>query len=103
ESGICHPPRSNPPRRSSPGPPSPCMTPSSDTDSVTVSFMVVSFPLFVSWVEILGRRQTHRWQWGAQGTYAPSIGRRVTAQAPVRPDLRGCDSALVVARRVVAP
>jgi hypothetical protein len=41
----CRPDRALRPGR---GPPSPCMTPSSDTDSVTVSFMVVSFPLFVS-------------------------------------------------------
>jgi hypothetical protein len=28
--------------------------------------MVVSLPPFVSWVETLGRRQTHRWPWARQ-------------------------------------
>src|SRR5918994_2409875 len=39
-SGATHPPRSNPPRRSSSGPPSPCITPSTVTIVVVVSFMI---------------------------------------------------------------
>jgi hypothetical protein len=38
--GVTHPPRSNPPLRSSSGPPSPCITPSTVTIVVVVSFMV---------------------------------------------------------------
>src|SRR6478672_12371740 len=40
---IAHPPRSNPPRRSSSGPPFPCITPSTETSVVVVSFMRSSF------------------------------------------------------------
>src|SRR4029079_16467056 len=39
--GACQPPRSNPPRRSSSGPPGPWYTPSRVTNSVAVSFMGV--------------------------------------------------------------
>src|SRR5207253_7778561 len=39
-SGGAHPPRSNPPLRSSPGPPRPCITPSTETCVTVVSFMV---------------------------------------------------------------
>src|SRR5919108_6459506 len=39
-SGVTHPPRSNPPLRSSSGPPSPCITPSTETIVMVVSFMV---------------------------------------------------------------
>ena len=38
--GVTHPPRSNPPLRSSSGPPRPCITPSTETMVVVVSFMV---------------------------------------------------------------
>src|SRR5206468_1455960 len=38
--GVTHPPRSNPPLRSSSGPPSPCITPSTVTIVRVVSFMV---------------------------------------------------------------
>src|SRR5450755_739705 len=38
-SGRAHPPRSNPPLRSSSDPPSPCITPSTETFVVTVSFI----------------------------------------------------------------
>src|SRR5215213_9873317 len=38
---MAHPPRSNPPLRSSSGPPSPCITPSTETFMLTVSFMVM--------------------------------------------------------------
>src|SRR5919205_2503723 len=38
-SGRAHPPRSNPPLRSSSGPPSPCITPSTETCVIVVSFM----------------------------------------------------------------
>src|SRR5215211_2762027 len=37
---VTHPPRSNPPLRSSSGPPSPCITPSTVTIVVVVSFMI---------------------------------------------------------------
>src|SRR5215210_6080288 len=37
---MAHPPRSNPPQRSSSGPPSPCITPSTETFVLVVSFMV---------------------------------------------------------------
>jgi len=43
-SGVTHPPRSNPPLRSSSGPPSPCITPSTETIVVTVNFMWVRPP-----------------------------------------------------------
>src|SRR5262245_40020125 len=39
---MAHPPRSNPPRRSSSGPPSPCITPSTETFMLTVSFMAAA-------------------------------------------------------------
>src|SRR5439155_20516085 len=44
--GVTHPPRSNPPLRSSSGPPSPCITPSTVTIVMVVSFMGSSF---LSW------------------------------------------------------
>ena len=37
---VTHPPRSNPPLRSSSGPPSPCITPSTVTIVMVVSFMI---------------------------------------------------------------
>src|SRR5688572_11219630 len=40
--GVTHPPRSNPPLRSSSGPPSPCITPSTVTIVKVVSFMVAA-------------------------------------------------------------
>src|SRR4029453_18097093 len=40
KSGRPHPPRSNPPLRSSSGPPSPCIAPSTETFVMVVSFMV---------------------------------------------------------------
>src|SRR5688572_10895289 len=40
EYGVIHPPRSNPPLRSSSAPPSPCITPSVVTIVVVVSFMI---------------------------------------------------------------
>src|SRR5438093_5915255 len=43
---VTHPPRSNPPLRSSSGPPSPCITPSTVTIVRVVSFMGSSF---LSW------------------------------------------------------
>src|SRR5215216_1524960 len=47
---VTHPPRSNPPLRSSSGPPSPCITPSTVTIVVVVSFMI-AVP-----VSLVGRR-----------------------------------------------
>src|SRR5438034_8264532 len=45
-SGLAHPPRSNPPLRFSSRPPFPCTTPSTETCVVVVSFMIaVSFSL----------------------------------------------------------
>src|SRR5437773_11837352 len=43
-----HPPRSNTPRSSSSGPPGPCITPSTETCAVVVSFMV-AVPFLVAW------------------------------------------------------
>src|SRR6266487_5404559 len=43
--GVTHPPRSNPPLRSSSGPPSPCITPSAVTIVMLVSFMIVPLSL----------------------------------------------------------
>src|SRR5438552_6473134 len=49
-----HPPRSNTPRSSSSGPPGPCITPSTETCVVVVSFMVAApFSLSVSLVGLL--------------------------------------------------
>src|SRR6266511_2658850 len=47
-SGGAHPPRSNPPLRSSSGAPSPCITPSTVTIVVVVSFMIV-VPFSLVW------------------------------------------------------
>src|SRR5215216_2600465 len=54
---MAHPPRSKPPLRSSSGPPSPCITPSTETFVVVVSFMV-----FLSLVALLSdpTERTHR-------------------------------------------
>src|SRR3981189_838673 len=41
-SGLAHPPRSNPPSRSGCRPPFPCITPSTETCVVVVSFMIVA-------------------------------------------------------------
>src|SRR6266511_4962636 len=41
-SKCAHPPRSNRPRSSSSGPPGPCITPSTETCAVVVSFIVVA-------------------------------------------------------------
>src|SRR5207245_8210452 len=40
--GTSHPPRVNPRPRSSSGPPGPCITPSTETNVVTVSFIALS-------------------------------------------------------------
>src|SRR2546429_371368 len=45
---MAHPPRSNPPLRSSSGPPRPCITPSTETFVVVVSFMVAG-PFSLVW------------------------------------------------------
>src|SRR5215211_8548694 len=47
-SGMAHPPRSNPSLRSSSGPPSPCITPSTETFMLSVSFMV-AVPFSLVW------------------------------------------------------
>src|SRR5215210_5819272 len=44
---MAHPPRSNPPLRSSSGPPSPCILPSTETFVLVVSFMVPFLSLVV--------------------------------------------------------
>src|SRR5437879_2611684 len=64
-----HPPRSNTPRSSSSGPPGPCITPSTETCVVVVSFMVaVPFSLSLSSFELTepGRR-THPSQQSPSG------------------------------------
>src|SRR4029450_6678285 len=45
--GMAHPPRSNPPLRSSSRPPSPCITPSTVTIVVVVSFTAAPFSMVV--------------------------------------------------------
>src|SRR6266508_5854816 len=45
---MAHPPRSNPPLRSSSGAPSPCITPSTETCVTVVSFMGSPFLLVVA-------------------------------------------------------
>src|SRR5215203_3208171 len=45
---MAHPPRSNPPLRSSSGPPSPCITPATETFVLVVSFMV-AVPFSLVW------------------------------------------------------
>src|SRR5918911_4389888 len=56
--GMAHPPRSNLPRSSSSGPPGPCITPSTETCVVVVSFMVV-VPFSLVWSSF-GRTGPHR-------------------------------------------
>jgi ribosomal protein S18 acetylase RimI-like enzyme len=51
KSGKAHPPRSNPPLRSSSGPPSPCITPSTETFVMVVSFMV-AVPFWLGFVVV---------------------------------------------------
>src|SRR3989442_3691581 len=64
-----HPPRSNTPRRSSSDPPGPCITPSTETCVVVVSFMVaVPFSLSLSSFESTGpRRRSHSSQQSPSG------------------------------------
>src|ERR687895_21721 len=59
--GATHPPRSTPPLRSSSGPPSPCITPSTVTIVVVVSFIVGSLLVDFSLVwSSFGRTGPHR-------------------------------------------
>src|SRR5437588_224213 len=58
-----HPPRSNTPRSSSPGPPGACITPSTETCVVVISFMVAA-PFSVSW-SLVG------WLTGSRGRSPP--------------------------------
>src|SRR5580700_8167129 len=44
ECGLIHPPYSKPPLESSSGPPGPCMTPSRETNSSTLTFLIAQFP-----------------------------------------------------------
>src|SRR2546425_11089826 len=64
-----HPPRSNTPRWSSSDPPGPCITPSTETCVVVVSFMVaVPFSLTLSSFESTGpRRRSHSSQQSPSG------------------------------------
>src|SRR6266567_5124702 len=60
-SGLAHPPRSNPPLRFSSGPPFPCTTPSTETCVVVVSFMGSSLSLVVVFLVMTApRRASHR-------------------------------------------
>src|SRR5919197_1868452 len=62
-SKCAHPPRSNRPRSSSSGPPGPCITPSTETCVVVVSFMiviVVPFSLVWSSFARTGPHRSHR-------------------------------------------
>src|SRR5436309_13593721 len=60
-SKCAHPPRLNRPRSSSSGPPGPCITPSTETCTVVVSFMVAApFSLSLSSFDSTGpRRRSH--------------------------------------------
>ena len=80
--GVTHPPRSNPPLRSSSGPPSPCMTPSSVTSVTVVSFMAaVPFSLGLSSFDQTGpRRRSHRSQQSPSGPLF--FGRGLTIEQP---------------------
>src|SRR5580704_5030319 len=77
---MAHPPRSNPPLRSSSDPPSPCITPSTETFVVIVSFMIV-VPFSFGFV-LLGRPS-----WAAAHP-------ATSTSAPIRHRLRGCLSRL---------
>src|SRR5882757_11248702 len=48
ECGLVHPPYAKPPLVSSPGPPGPCMTPSRETNSSTLIFLMTEFLQFLS-------------------------------------------------------
>src|SRR5215217_4426821 len=58
QSGVVHPPRSNPPLRSSSRLLMPCITPSTETNVVVVSFMV-AVPFSLVWSSF-GRTGPHR-------------------------------------------
>src|SRR6266480_1030430 len=63
-----HPPRSNTPRSSSSGPPGPCITPSTETCVVVVSFMVaVPFSIWSSFGSTGPRHRSHRSQQSPSG------------------------------------
>src|SRR5207248_2074981 len=72
-SKCAHPPRLNRPRSSSSGPPGSCMTPSTETCAVVVSFMVaVPFSLGFVVVRLDGpRRRSHRSQQSPSGRSIP--------------------------------
>src|SRR5829696_5212492 len=66
---MAHPPRSNPPLRSSSGPPRPCITPATETFVTVVSFMV-TVPFSRGVVVRSGRtRRSHRsWHYPRGGS-----------------------------------
>src|SRR6266542_4439213 len=70
---MAHPPRSNPPLRSSSGPPRPCITPSTETFVVVVSFMVAGPFSFV---------------WSSFGTTGPPYRSHRSCRSDVLPELR---------------
>src|SRR3712207_9339974 len=59
---MAHPPRPNPPLRSSSGPPSPCITPSTERFVLVVSFMAL-LSLAVSLSHLIGRKRRLRRPW----------------------------------------
>src|SRR2546423_1001211 len=80
-----HPPRSNPPLRSSSAPPSPCITPSTVTIVMVVSFMGSSL---LSWWSFSFDRTGARISSVERGSVLPmtdSHTRRISSRGPVRP------------------
>src|SRR5207244_3855592 len=67
-----HPPRSNTPRSSSSGPPGPCITPSTETCVVVVSFMVAA-PFSLGLVVVRFHRTAARISSVAAESVRPSI------------------------------
>src|SRR5213593_2107297 len=91
--GVTHPPRSNPPLRSSSAPPSPCITPSTVTIVRVVSFMV-AVPFSLGLVVVRFHRTAAPTSSVAPGPVRPihpAPGPN-TAEEPCRPLSGGADS-----------
>src|SRR5215467_15136448 len=56
ECGLIHPPHSKPPLVSSSGPPGACMTPSRETNSSTLTFLMAGFLRLSDFAGVLGFR-----------------------------------------------
>src|SRR3954466_4835905 len=70
--GLAHPPRSNPPLRSSSGPPRPCITPSTETCVVVVSFTVAG-PFSLGWSSFGKTGPPHRSHRSCHGPCCSSL------------------------------